>query len=95
MKKFKEEKIKNEIKTTKNDKIVTKDAKTKSKRVEKKENRKKGSLFKQIKKEMQKVHFPSRADMVKYSIATISFVIFFALYFYLIEIVMAFLKSLI
>ena len=61
----------------------------------KKENVKKESLFKQIKKEMEKVHFPSRKDMIKYSIATISFVIFFALYFYAIELVMAFIKSLI
>ncbi len=56
---------------------------------------KKDSLFKQIKKEMEKVHFPSRKDMIKYSIATIAFVIFFALYFYAIELVMAFIKSLI
>ena len=56
---------------------------------------KKDNLFKQIQKEMKKVHFPSGKDMVKYSIATIVFVIFFAGYFYLIELVMAFIKSLI
>ena len=61
----------------------------------KKKKEKKESLFKQIQKEMKKVHFPSRKDMVKYSIATIIFVIFFAGYFYLIELVMAFIKSLI
>ena len=56
---------------------------------------KKDSLFVQIKKEMKKVHFPSKKDMVKYSIATISFVIFFGVYFYLIQLAMAFIKSII
>ena len=65
------------------------------KNVVKKTKTKKNSLFTEIKKEMEKVHFPSRKDMVKYSVATIVFVIFFALYFYAIELVMAFLKSLV
>ena len=56
---------------------------------------KKDSLFVEIKKEIQKVHFPSKKDMVKYSIATISFVIFFGVYFYLIQLAMAFIKSII
>lgn len=56
---------------------------------------KKESLFVEIKKEMQKVHFPSKKDMVKYSVATISFVIFFGVYFYLIQLAMAFIKSII
>ena len=76
------------VKETK--KKVSKNVKKENKKKEKKE-----SLFKQIKKEMSKVHFPSKKDMVKYSIATIVFVIFFAGYFYLIELVMAFIKSLI
>ena len=76
------------------EKKVTKDTKKSSKKVVK-DDKKKDNIFKQIKKEMQKVHFPSRKDMVKYSIATIIFVVFFALYFYAIELVMAFIKSLI
>ncbi len=56
---------------------------------------KKDGLFKQIKKEMSKVHFPNKKDMVKYSVATICFVIFFGVYFYLIELVMALVKTLI
>lgn len=83
-KEIKEKKVKN---TKKNSK-TTKDKKVK-------DNKKKDNLFKQIKKEMQKVHFPTKKDMVKYSIATIVFVIFFAIYFYAIELVMAFVKSLI
>ncbi len=56
---------------------------------------KKDNLIVQIKKEMAKVHFPNKKEMVKYSIATISFVIFFGIYFYLIQLAMAFIKSLI
>ena len=69
----------------------------KTKKESKKDDKKvkKDSLFVEIKKEMQKVHFPSKKDMVKYSIATISFVIFFGVYFYLIQLAMAFIKSII
>lgn len=63
------------------------------KKVNKKET--KDGLFKQIKKEMSKVHFPNKKDMVKYSVATICFVIFFGVYFYLIELIMALVKTLI
>ena len=67
------------------------------KKVNKKETKdvKKDGLFKQIKKEMSKVHFPNKKDMVKYSVATICFVIFFGIYFYLIELIMALVKTLI
>ena len=66
-------------------------------KVNKKETKdvKKDGLFKQIKKEMSKVHFPNKKDMVKYSVATICFVIFFGVYFYLIELIMALVKTLI
>ena len=67
------------------------------KKVNKKETKdvKKDGLFKQIKKEMSKVHFPNKKDIVKYSVATICFVIFFGVYFYLIELIMALVKTLI
>lgn len=55
---------------------------------------KKDNLFIQIKKEMQKVHFPNKKDMIKYSVSTICFVIFFGIYFYLIQLVMALLETL-
>ena len=67
-----------------------KETKKEVKKVGKKEN-----LFKQIKKEMSKVHFPNKKDMIKYSVATISFVIFFGIYFYVIELIMALVKTLI
>jgi len=64
-----------------------------SKKVEKKEKGGILKFFKEVKKEISKVQWPSRKDMVKYSIATISFIIFFAIFFYIIEIIMALLKA--
>ena len=69
---------------------MKKNTKKESKKVVKKDN-----LFVQIKKEMSKVHFPNKTEMLKYSVATISFVIFFGIYFYLIQLAMAFIKSII
>ena len=69
---------------------MKKNTKKESKKVVKKDN-----LFVQIKKEMSKVHFLNKKDMIKYSIATISFVIFFGIYFKLIQIVMSFIRSII
>lgn len=48
-----------------------------------------------VKSEFNKVHWPNKKDMVKYSIATIVFVIFCGLFFYAIDIIFAFIKSLI
>ena len=67
--------------------------KKETKKREKKQT--KDSYLKEVGKEMKKVHFPSRKEMVKYSIATVFFVIFFGVYFYLIELAMALVKSLI
>ena len=52
-------------------------------------------FLEEVKKELSKVKWPSRKDMVKYSIATICFVIFFAGFFYLIALGVAFIKSLV
>ncbi len=46
-----------------------------------------------FKSEFKKIKWPTKKDMIKYSIATIVFVIFFAIFFYLIELLMAFIKS--
>lgn len=50
-------------------------------------------FFKEVKQEMSKVVWPGKKDMIKYSIATIFFVIFFGGFFYLIEVIMALLKA--
>lgn len=54
-----------------------------------------GKFFSEVKKELGNVKWPTKKDMVKYSIATICFVIFFAVFFYLIDLGVAFIKSLV
>lgn len=53
------------------------------------------NFFKDVKSELSKVTWPNKRNMVKYSIATVVFILFFALYFYGIEVIMAWLKSII
>lgn len=61
-----------------------------------KENSKKKSLWARfrifchgVKSEFQKVFWPTKKDMVKYSITTILFIIFLSIFFYLIDVVFA------
>lgn len=56
---------------------------------------KKEGFFKSIKREFKNVRWPNRKEMVKYSIATIVFVLFFGIFFYLIEVLMYFLNKLV
>lgn len=53
------------------------------------------SFFKDVKSEMKKVRFPNKKEMITYSVATISLVIFFALYFGLLDLIIAGIKTLI
>ncbi len=46
-----------------------------------------------VKKEMERIRWPNRKSMIKYSIATIVLIIFFALFFYLIDIIVAYIKT--
>ncbi len=39
-------------------------------------------FFKGVKKEISRVRWPNKKEMVKYSIATITFILFFSLFFY-------------
>ena len=55
----------------------------------------KENFFKGVISEIKKVRWPNKKEMVKYSIATFCFVIFFALYFGLIEVVMYFIETMI
>ncbi len=50
--------------------------------------------FKDLKKEIAKVRWPNKKEMVKYSIATISFLLFFSLMFYVVDITITFLRAL-
>jgi len=64
---------------------------TKAKKVEKTKV-KKESFFTGVKKEMKHVRWPLKKEMVKYSIATLSFIIFFALFFALTDLIIAGIK---
>ena len=44
--------------------------------------------------EFNKVHWPKKEDMLKYSIATIFFIIFCGAFFYVIDVIFAFIRSL-
>ena len=50
-------------------------------------------FFKEVKNEISKVKWPSKKDMIKYSLATIVFILFFAIFFYLIDLIIALLKA--
>lgn len=59
-----------------------------------KDNEKKGYI-EEVKNEMKKVKWPTKKEMVKYTISTLAFVILFALFFFGIESLFAFVKGLI
>ena len=73
-----------------NAKKVKSNHKKKKKGKAKKENFIKATLM-----EMKNVHFPNRKEMVKYSIATIIFIIFFGILFYAVDLIVAWLKMVI
>ena len=51
-------------------------------------------FFNGVKSEFKKVHWTSKKDMIKYSIACIFFIVFCSLFFYLIEVIFALVQSL-
>ncbi len=53
-----------------------------------------GNFISGVKTEFKRVKWPSKKDMVKYSIATIVFIVCCSLFFYLIDIILAALHSL-
>ena len=87
-KNIKEEKVKKTVIEKKNDKKETKTIK------------KKGFganiriFFHGVASEFKKVHWPTKDNMLKYSIATIFFIIFCGAFFYLIDILFALIRSL-
>jgi len=98
MSKEKTEKVtkKEEVKESKVKKDVKKTTKKDNKKVTKKEVKvKKESFFTGVKKEMKHVRWPLKKEMVKYSIATLSFIIFFALFFMLTDLIIAAVKMLV
>ena len=51
------------------------------------------TFFKDVKKELNKVKWPSKKNMVKYSVVTVVFIIFFALFFTALDLIIAFVKT--
>ena len=47
-----------------------------------------------VKKELDRVKWPTKKDMLKYSVTTILFIIFFGMFFYGLDFVFAYIKSL-
>ena len=80
------------INNEKKKKEKTKEIK-KSKKDKKKVVKTKKKLFSGVRSEMAKVKWPSKKDMIKYSIATIFFIVFFGLFFYCIDLLLALLKE--
>ena len=78
---------KDEVRVENNEKKSNGNSITKT--VKKKNSVKKESAikkwFKEVFSEFKKVRWPDKKEMIKYSIATIMFILFFALFFYIIE----------
>ena len=49
--------------------------------------------FKGVKKEMSRVKWTSKKELLKYSVASILFVMFFGVFFYVIDLLVAVLRS--
>mgnify|MGYP000566767815 FL=1 len=49
--------------------------------------------FRGVKKEAARIKWTSKKDLLKYSVSTISFMIFFGVFFYLIDMLVALLRS--
>ena len=65
--------------------------KEKTKEIKKPEEQKE-TLFQGVKREMSKVRWPLRKEMVKYSISVFGFIIFFGLFFMLADFIIAAVK---
>ena len=54
-----------------------------------------GGYFSGVVKEMKKSHFPSKKEILKYSVVTVVLLMFFGLFFYVLDVVFAFLRGLV
>jgi preprotein translocase subunit SecE len=53
------------------------------------------TFIKGVKKEIGRVRWPEKKEMIKYSVATVVFVLFFGLFFYVIDLVSALIRTLV
>lgn len=102
----KEKNVKYDIEEMKKD-IKVKEVKKEKKEVSKKKNDSKKSDKKEkkslwvrfrifchgVKNETLSVHWPNKKDMIRYSIATIFFIVFCAVFFYAIDVIFALIQS--
>ena len=90
LKKAKKTKETNEVKK----KESSNDKKKKDSKKSKPAKQKKGlfKFFHNVSVEVSKVKWPNKKDMIKYSVATISFVLFFGIYFSIINLIVAAVK---
>ena len=91
-----DEELEDSLEVSKIDRKVKKDKKNSKSNVETKNNLwdRFMTFCHGVGQEAHRIHWPSRKDMVKYSWATIVFIIAFSLYFYLINIIFAAIQSL-
>ena len=52
-----------------------------------------GDYFSGVRKEVSRIKWTSKKDLLKFSISTISFMIFFGVFFYVIDLLVALLRS--
>ena len=52
-------------------------------------------FFVSVKKEISKVKWPTKKDMIKYSVITVMFIVFFALFSVLLDFIIAYVKVLV
>jgi len=88
-----EKKVKTKTKKETTKEVKAKDMKKGASKIKKKASNQ--GVFATFRSELKKIKWPTKKEMIKYSIATVAFVIFFAIFFYLIELLMALLKTLI
>lgn len=51
------------------------------------------SYFNGVKKEFGRIKWTNKKDLFKYSVATLSFMLFFGVFFYLVDLIIAFIRS--
>lgn len=87
-------KEKNEKKEKKNK--VNKEVKKEDKKTEKKKKSIFGKItgyFKGVKKEISRIRWTKGKELLKYSVAAVSIILFFCVYFYVIDMLVALLRS--
>lgn len=52
-----------------------------------------GDYFSGVKKEVSRIKWTNKKDLLKFSVSTISFMVFFGVFFYVIDILVALLRS--